>query len=352
MEEWKIDKSIFYITKLLIAFFLTRYFCNELITNSKEYNKDKPKISVFLPIYNKEKYLKRSIGSIQRQTLKEIEIIPINDCSTDNSLNILKKMAEKDQRILIINNEKNSGSLYSRGMGILKSKGEYLMSLDPDDSFRGSNSLKYLYDKAKELNVDIISYYIIYMPGKFKSDNYSSFNEIVKQPKLFHNAFDRKGLLNDFYITNKLVKKEIFKKAFKLFKKYIYGKKWNYYEDNIWSILTYKYSKSAIFINKIIYIYYQNNDSVMKNRGNILELENLLFRHEMYKEIFKSKSEQKYLIAGCSQLLDIFENNTELIYNNSRVKSNFIIKMKEFIKDYKIPKELIKKLNLFINKIS
>ena len=103
MEEWKIDKSIFYITKLLIAFFLTRYFCNELITNSKEFDHDKPKISVFLPIYNKEKYLKRSIGSIQRQTLKEIEIIPINDCSTDNSLNILKKMAEKDNRILIIN---------------------------------------------------------------------------------------------------------------------------------------------------------------------------------------------------------------------------------------------------------
>ena len=72
----------------------------------------------------------------------------------------------------------------------------------------------------------------------------------------------------------------------------------------------------------------------------------------MYKEIFKSKNEEKYLIAGCSQLLDIFENNTDLIYNNSKVKSNFIIKMKEFIKDYKISKELIKKLNLFIHKIT
>ena len=66
-------------------------------------------------------------------------------------------------------------------MGILKSKGEYLMSLDPDDSLRGSNNLKYLYDKAKALNVDIISYYIIYMPGRFKSDNYSSFNELINQ---------------------------------------------------------------------------------------------------------------------------------------------------------------------------
>ena len=90
----------------------------------------------------------------------------------------------------------------------------------------------------------------------------------------------------------------------------------------------------------------------MRNRNNILELENLLFRHEMHKIIFKSEFEKKYLIAGCSQLLDIFENNTDLICNNSEVKSHFIIKMKEFIKDYKIPKELLKKLNLFIHKIS
>ena len=57
----------------------------------KTINYDKPKISIFLPIYNKEKYLKRSISSIQKQSLKEIEIISVNDCSTDNSLNELYK---------------------------------------------------------------------------------------------------------------------------------------------------------------------------------------------------------------------------------------------------------------------
>ena len=151
-----------------------------------------------MPIYNKEKYLKRSIGSIQRQTLRDIEIIPINDGSTDNSLNILEKLAEKDPRITIINNEKNSGSLFSRGIGILKSKGEYLMCLDPDDQFRGRNNLKFLYDKARVLNVDIITFYIIYLPGRAKSDNFSSFNEIVKQPELYRNAFDRNGLFKRF----------------------------------------------------------------------------------------------------------------------------------------------------------
>ena len=90
--------------------------------------------------------------------------------------------------------------------------------------------------------------------------------------------------LTDFYITNKLVKKELLKNAFALFKKYIYGKMWNFHEDNIWSILVYKYSNSYLFVNKVIYVYYQNNDSLMKHRENALELENLLFRHKMYKD--------------------------------------------------------------------
>lgn len=202
---------ILILCKILITFFLIIYFYNEKIKNLKEFEKDKPKISIFLPIYNKEKYLERSIGSIQKQTLRDIEIIPVNDGSTDNSLNILERLAEKDPRIIIINNEKNSGSLYSRGMGILKSKGEYLMCLDPDDQIRGSNNLKYLYDKAKILNVDMITFFILYFPGRAKSDNYSSFNEIIKQPELYMKAFDKNGVLIDFYITNKLIKREVLK---------------------------------------------------------------------------------------------------------------------------------------------
>ena len=66
-----------------------------------------PKVSVFLPIYNKEKYIKRSISSIQNQTLKEIEIVAVNDCSTDNTLKILKQLAKNDSRKKIINNDKN-----------------------------------------------------------------------------------------------------------------------------------------------------------------------------------------------------------------------------------------------------
>ena len=128
-----IEGIVFYYIKVFkIAFLilLLFYFILEKKIFDNQFVYDiisPPKISVFLPIYNKSKYLKRSINSIQKQTLKEIEIIAVNDGSTDNSLDILKEMGKKDSRIKIINSNKNHGSLFCRGLGILNSEGKYLM---------------------------------------------------------------------------------------------------------------------------------------------------------------------------------------------------------------------------------
>jgi len=160
----------------------------------------------------------------------------------------------KDSRIKIVNNVKNYGSCYSRAMGILNSKGEYLLSLDPDDKYQGKNNLKYLYNKAKNLNVDIINFLILYLPERKKSEKFSEFNKIIKQPKLLQSAFRKDdNILRDFYITNKFIRRELLEKAYKFFKRYLYRKRWNYFEDNIWSILAYKYANTSIFINKKIY---------------------------------------------------------------------------------------------------
>jgi glycosyltransferase involved in cell wall biosynthesis len=99
-----------------------------------------------------------SIRSLQKQTLKDIEIIAVNDCSNDNSLQILNDLAKNDERIKIVNNDKNRGLFYSRAMGILNSSGEYLLNLDPDDEIYGKSSLEYLNKQAKFLNLDIISF--------------------------------------------------------------------------------------------------------------------------------------------------------------------------------------------------
>ena len=136
--------------------FIIFIFINVLFYSLFENNQIK--ISIFIPIYNKNYYLKRSIGSLENQSLRNIEILAINDCSTDNSLKLLKTLSKEDKRIKIINNDRNHGLLYSRAMGILNSSGEYLMNLDPDDKLVSNNNLKLLYKTAKYKDFDFIMY--------------------------------------------------------------------------------------------------------------------------------------------------------------------------------------------------
>ena len=92
-----------------------------------------PKISVIIPVYNVEKYLSRCLDSVCSQTFNDIEIICINDCSPDNSAEILQEYAEKDKRIRIINKEKNGGLSAARNSGFAVATGEYIYFLDSDD---------------------------------------------------------------------------------------------------------------------------------------------------------------------------------------------------------------------------
>ena len=223
-------------------FFLFTFLYILLVFENKQRNEfimkeTLPKVSIFLPIYNKKDYLARSIGSIQNQSLKNIEIIAVNDASTDESLNLLKRLAKKDNRIKIVNNDRNHGLLYSRSMGIINSTGEYLMNLDPDDKLQGDDNLEILYNKSKISNADVVRFLIKRIPlNNFEKKQY----DIINSNQLKN---------NDNLISNKFVKKENFLKAYEIFKTKIYSNKWNYHEDNIWNILIRKNSLFLLGLN-------------------------------------------------------------------------------------------------------
>lgn len=92
-----------------------------------------PKVSVIIPVFNTEKYLRKCLDSVCNQTLSDIEIICVDDCSTDNSLNILKEYASKDNRIKLIEFKENKGAAVARNTGIIEAKGEYVGFIDSDD---------------------------------------------------------------------------------------------------------------------------------------------------------------------------------------------------------------------------
>lgn len=115
------------------------------------------KISIIIPIYNAEKYLNQCIDSLLNQTLKEIEIICVDDCSTDRSLDIIINYAKNDARVSIIKNESNLNAGESRNIGLKLAKGEYIHFLDADD-YMLLNAYEVIYQKAKQNYVDFIKF--------------------------------------------------------------------------------------------------------------------------------------------------------------------------------------------------
>jgi len=132
------------------------------------YKKDhnKPFISIIIPAYNVEAHISRCIMSTIKQTLKEIEIIIVNDGSTDNTKTIIEELAKQDNRITVINKQ-NNGVSSARNMGLNIAKGDYIQYLDGDDWIE-PNTCEEMYTLAKEKNLDIV------VSNFYRDDNYGN----------------------------------------------------------------------------------------------------------------------------------------------------------------------------------
>lgn len=119
--------------------------------------KNAPKISVIVPIFNVKSYLSGCLESLLNQSLEDIEIICIDDCSTDGSFELLQTYAEKDSRIRILHLEKNSGTSYARKIGVLHARGSYIMFCDSDDAFF-PNACQRVFEEMTSDPVDILQF--------------------------------------------------------------------------------------------------------------------------------------------------------------------------------------------------
>jgi len=153
-------------------------------------------ISVIIPVYNVEKYLRQCLDSVVNQTLQDIEIICVNDGSTDSSLQILEEYAQNDSRIKIIN-KSNSGYGASMNVGLDNATGEYIGIVEPDD-FIGLDMYENLYKLASNNNLDFVK-------GSFY--NYKSY------PK---ESFDLNRCFADSQICNKIIKPNLYAIAFNM----------------------------------------------------------------------------------------------------------------------------------------
>ena len=116
---------------------------------------DQIKVSVILPVYNPGSGLVKCLKCLQNQSLKEIEMIFIDDCGQDKAKEIIREAKQKDPRIILLENSENMGAGRTRNRGIEAASGEYLSFIDPDD-YVSEDFLELLYKKAEETGADIV----------------------------------------------------------------------------------------------------------------------------------------------------------------------------------------------------
>lgn len=170
-------------------------------------------ISIIVPIYNTERYLKKCINSLLNQTYKNIEIILIDNASTDNSLKIIKNSLKKDNRIKVFS-EKRKGVSFARNLGLAVSKGEYILFVDSDDWVE-NNMVELMYQELrnnKELDLCICGYNE-YLEEKQENRKINYSNNILNNN--FIDIILNNNNLVKGYLSNKMFQKKLLKKYFR-----------------------------------------------------------------------------------------------------------------------------------------
>ena len=208
------------------------------------------KISVIVPVYNVEEFLHQAIDSIINQTMKDIEIICVEDCSDDNCKNILREYAKKDKRIVLIENEVNKGQGYSRNIALDIARGEYIMYLDPDDWYE-PDAFEIAYNHITKYNNDIVFFnkyiYSEKLNLRFVDDIFGEKLDLIKDNKNA-NISNTKIPLNGFCFT------KIYRKYF-LIENNCKFTDTRCGEDFIFAVTTTYHAKSISFLNKPLCTY-------------------------------------------------------------------------------------------------
>lgn len=317
------------------------------------------KISVVVPVYNVEKYLKECIDSIINQTLEDIEIICVNDGSTDSSLEILNDYAKKDSRIIVIN-KSNSGYGHTMNMGLNAATGEYVGIIESDD-FADKNMFEDLYKLAKEYDADIVKgdWYNYWSKNKFarKNNRISS----AKALKLTNSKQDKSLLRINPSVWSAIYKKEFLNKYNIRFLETPGAS----YQDLAFSFKIFALAERVILTDKA-YLYYRqdNMNSSVKSKTKVYcvcdeyeEIDRFLEQYPDLKFEFKVQEEINRYNGYVSSVLRIddsvkpefvkvFSDHFKEEYNTGLLGNEFFKKInkKEFMTLINKPEKYIKVL--------
>ncbi len=276
-------------------------------------------ISVIIPVYNSDKYLKTCVNSIIKQSYQNLEIIIINDGSTDNSLEICNFFKERDDRIVVIN-QTNKGVSYSRNFGVSIAKGEYIIFIDSDD-YIDQNMIEIMHDMLKKENADIVRC----------ANDIVNDTKIIKHERIPESFSNRKIGKKEYDLVYNLIfdisgKKINCYTPLLLFKKKIcplFDENIKYMEDTLFYIKLLQKSENIFFLNKEFYHYRDNSESSSKNVKNVYNnLKDMILVFNKLKNELLPKNHEINALLDINQFYIFISKIDIYIANNIKINSN------------------------------
>lgn len=223
----------------------------------------KPILTIIVPVYNVEKYLSECLESLINQTLRNIEIILVDDASTDRSREIIKFYGDSDHRIKVIYNDQNQGPSKSRNKAINIAQGDYIGFVDSDD-FVTKEMFEKMYNASVKSDADIVCCgHQDYYEGKVLKAHPPALNskEIIKHEEMLSfiaGAHKSKFLWftwRNIYRRDLIIQNNI-----------SYDEEMVYAEDNIFNLYAFYHAKNTVTIDENLYFYRNNNDSITNSK--------------------------------------------------------------------------------------
>jgi len=203
-------KKLLVLVEVLYIIFLNHKI--QIFAFKRKLISKEPKLSVIIPMYNGACYLNHSLRSVQNQKFKDIEIIIVDDNSSDDSVKIIRSFIKKDKRIKLIENKENRRILFSKSLGALNSKGKYIIEIDQDDMFIRDDAFDILYKESEKYGLDILHFNHTKNNKIFNHrilNNNMEIENIEIQPKLKINQFKT----NIYLLWGNLIKTDLYKKV-------------------------------------------------------------------------------------------------------------------------------------------
>ena len=301
---------------------------------------NKKKVSIIIPTYNNEEYLDKCLASISGKYESNVEILVIDDGSTDHTANIVKKYIYHYNNIHYFY-QKNSGVSVARNIGLEKATGEYIFFLDSDD-YMSKNGISQLIKYADGQNDLIVFPYALVGDNGFKDDQSEGEETVIVKDcdKIIKSALIGETVISSFSkqdmrsSCSKLIKSEIIRKNNIRFDKNI-----DIAEDMVFMLHVYEYIEKVLFVNTIVYLYFKNNNSAI-NSYHPNYINNILKVDSNVDRVIKGKSRELYTAFNFYKLNDIILYLKYDIFNkqNQDTRIDKYKKINDFLKKFEYEK--------------